>query len=56
MRGHREQVAEEVRHNVREEGPRNDTASVAPDPGTGGGAQPTGKTQAAANREEDPPA
>ena len=55
MRGHREQVADEARREVREEALDNTTA-VAADAHAASGGQPTGEEQAAANREEDPPA
>jgi hypothetical protein len=55
MRGHREQVADEARHEVRAVA-LEDTAAVASDPHAESGGQPTGETRAAANREEDPPA
>jgi hypothetical protein len=55
VRGHREQIADEARHDVREEA-FEDTAAVAADARAESGGQPTGDTQAAANREEDPPA
>ena len=55
MRGHREQVAEEARHEVREEKPEH-TDSVASDPYAESDDLPTGEERAATNRDEDPPA
>ena len=55
MRGHRNQVAEEARHDVRDEEPE-DSGSIASDPHAESADQPTGEEQAATNREEDPPA
>lgn len=55
MRGQREQVADEARHETREEEP-NDTASGTSDSHTESGGQPTSEARAATNREEDPPA
>ena len=55
MREHREQVAEEARHEVREEKPE-ETDSVASDPHADGVGLATGEKRAATNRDEDPPA
>ena len=56
MRRHREQVAEEARHKVRVEEPDEDAGSVASEPHAESDRLPTGEKQAAANRDEDPPA
>ena len=56
MRRHRERVAEEARHEVREEKPKEDAGSVASDSHTESDGLPTGEKRAAANRDEDPPA
>jgi hypothetical protein len=55
VRDHREQVAEEARHEVRGEKPE-DTDSVASDPYGESDGLPTGEKRAATNRDEDPPA
>jgi hypothetical protein len=54
VREHREQVAEEARHELREDKPE-ETDSVA-DPHVDSVGLPTGEKRAATNRDEDPPA
>ena len=56
MRRHREQVAEEARHEIREEKLEEGAGSVVSDPHAESDDLLTGKKQAAANRDEDPPA
>jgi len=55
VRGHRSQIAEEARREVRE-GQSEDGAGAAADPRPESGGEFTGEEQAAANRQQDPPA